>query len=213
LYYTHVSQPVKTLRQQQAADTRDRIETAAEAVFADRGFAGARIEDIAAAAGVATPTVYKVFANKRTLLAEVVNRAMTGAEAGSVAEQDWWTEQLEEPDPARQLRLIARNARRIYERAGRVLEVARAAAPLDDEIARLWKTITDDRLSRGRRSAKAFRTKAGDAAMLSVDETALTLVGLTAPELYTAVTTVGRTPEQYERWLAHVLTSSLLRES
>lgn len=208
-----MSEPVKTLRQQQAADTKDRIIAAAERVFASSGFAGARIEDIAAEAGVATPTVYKVFANKRTLLTEVVNHAMTGAYTGGVADQDWWTEQFEEPDPAGQLRLIARNARRIYERSGRVLEVVRAAAPLDDVIRQLWDTIAADRLSRGRRSAKAFISKAGKDAVLGVDDTALTLLALTAPELYTAVISVGRTPSQYERWLAHVLTSSLLRRS
>jgi AcrR family transcriptional regulator len=205
--------PVKTLRQQQAADTRAGIVAAAERVFVDNGFAGARIEDIASEAGVATPTVYKAFANKRNLLTEVVNHAMTGADAGGVADQDWWTEQLENPDPAEQLRLIARNARRIYERAGRVLEVVRAAAPLDPEIAGMWDGITTDRLSRGRRSAKAFVAKAGNAALLGVDDTILTLLAMTAPELYTAVIAVGRTSAQYERWLAHVLTSSLLRGS
>jgi AcrR family transcriptional regulator len=204
---------VATLRQQQAAETRSRIIDAAERVFAESGFAGARIEDIAGEAGVAVPTVYKAFANKRRLLAEVVNQAMTGADAGGVADQSWWTEQLDQPDPAEQLRLIARNARRIYERAGRVLEVVRAAAPLDGEIAGLWEGIAADRVSRARRSAKAFIPKAGKAALLNIDDTALTLVALTAPELYTAVTSVGRTPAQYQRWLTHVLTSSLLNRS
>lgn len=208
-----MAEPVKTLRQQQAAETRSRIVAAAEQVFADSGFAGARIEDIAAEAGVAVPTVYKVFVNKRTLLTEVVNHAMTGAYTGGVADQDWWTEQLEEPDAEGQLRLIARNARRIYERAGRVLEVVRSAAPLDGEIAALWAEIATDRLSRGRRSAKALLSKAGKRAALRSEDTALTLVALTTPELYTAVTAVGRTPAQYERWLTHVLTSSLLRRS
>lgn len=208
-----MAESVKTLRQQQAAQTRDRIVTAAASVFSDSGFAGARIEDIADAAGVATPTVYKVFTNKRNLLGEVVNHAMTGADVGGVSDQEWWIEQLEEPDPAEQLRLIARNARRIYERSGRVLEVVRAAAPLDDVIRQLWDTIAADRLSRGRRSAKAFVSKTGKDAALSVDDTALTLLTLTAPELFTAVTAVGRTPAQYERWLSHVLTASLLHRS
>jgi len=206
-----MASPVNTLRQQQAADTRARIVAAANAVFAENGFAGARIEDIAAEAGVAVPTVYKVFVNKRNLLTEVVTQAMTAADAGGVADQAWWTEQIDEPDPAEQLRLIARNARRIYERAGRVLEVVRAAAPLDDEIGALWEEIAADRLARGRRSAKALLSKAGKAAALGVDDTALTLLALTAPELSTAVISVGRSPAQYERWLAHVLTTSLLR--
>jgi AcrR family transcriptional regulator len=213
LYYTFVADTVKgapNLRGEQAARTRARIIEAAEDVFAQSGFAGARIEDIAAAAGVATPTVYKTFTNKRRLLTEVVNQSMTGSDARDVAQQDWWTEQLEAPDPAEQLRLIARNARRIYERAGRALEVVRAAAPSDAEIADLWATITNDRVSRGRRSAKAFVAKAGKRTALSVEDTELTLLAMTAPELYTVVTGQGRSPAQYERWLAFTLTSSLL---
>ena len=46
---------------------------------------------------------YEAFANKRNLLTEVVNRAMTGADLGGVSDQEWWTEQLEEPDPAEQV--------------------------------------------------------------------------------------------------------------
>src|SRR4051812_32429228 len=133
------------LRQDQAAQTRQRIIDGAERVFAESGFAGARIEDIAAAANVAPPTVYKVFTNKRSLLAEVVARAMTGGQGGEVADQEWWNEQLVEPDPTEQLRLIARNARRIYERSARALEVVRAAAPSDADIATIWSTIAADR--------------------------------------------------------------------
>jgi AcrR family transcriptional regulator len=204
---------VKSVRQEQAASTRARIVDAAERVFVENGFAGARIEDVATAGGVAVPTVYKVFTNKRTLLAAVVDETMTGTQSGGVADQDWWTEQLEEPDPAEQLRLIARNARRIYDRAGAVLEVVRAAAPLDPEIAAIWGGVATDRASRARRSAKAFVAKAGGAALVSVEDTALTLLALTAPELYTAIGAAGRSPAQYERWLSHVLTASLLGPS
>jgi len=41
---------------------------AAHAEFEARGYEGTRIEDIAARAGVAVPTVYKTFTNKRNLL-------------------------------------------------------------------------------------------------------------------------------------------------
>ena len=120
-----------TLRGDQAADTRRRILDAASLEFVQQGYAGARIEDIAARAGVAVPTVYKVFTNKRNLLVDAVNRAMTDSDNDvGVDDQPWWIEQLDEPDPTRQLQLIARNARRIYERSAALLEALRAAAPL-----------------------------------------------------------------------------------
>ena len=135
-----------TLRDQQAARTHERILDAAEAAFLEHGYAGTRIEDVATGSGAAVPTVYKRFTNKRNLLAGVLHRAMTGAEGDApIAAQAWFLEQLDEPDPDRQLALVARNARRLYERSGRVLEVLRAAAGVDDELAAMWAEIDDER--------------------------------------------------------------------
>jgi AcrR family transcriptional regulator len=200
------------VRAEHAALTRTRILDAARAEFEERGFAGARIAGIARRAGLAVPTIYKVFTNKRNLLAHVVDRAMTGAECGGrVDEQAWWQEQLNEPDPERQLALIAQNARRIYERAGQVLEVVRAAATLDPEIGEMWKRVTEQRAVRSRRTASRLVSRAGSRARFGASETAVTLLALTAPELYTAQIQAGQTPAQYQRWLGAVLTASLLR--
>ncbi len=48
------------------------IETAARAVFARRGYAGASIAEIAAEAGVAEGTIYKFFESKRQLVVRVI---------------------------------------------------------------------------------------------------------------------------------------------
>ena len=184
---------------------------AARAEFEESGFAGARITAIATRAGLAVPTIYKVFTNKRNLLAHVVDRAMTGAEYdGRVDEQAWWLEQLNERDPERQLTLIARNARRIFERAGQVLEVVRSAAVLDPGIDEIWRRVTDQRVARSRRTASRLVSRAGRRARFSVSETAMTLMALTAPELYTVQIEAGRSPAQYERWLDAMLRASLL---
>jgi AcrR family transcriptional regulator len=199
-----------SLRSQQAAETRRRILLAAADVFAELGFAGARIEDVAARAGVAVPTVYKVFTNKPNLLVGALNLAMSGGDTAALDQQAWFTEQLEEPEPARQLALIARNARRIYDRAAGLLEVVRAAAPLDADLASAWDQVNRDREERSRKTATRLLRKAGRRARLSAADTVLTLLSLTGVELYTTHTRAGRTPEQYERWLAGVLQSSLL---
>jgi AcrR family transcriptional regulator len=199
------------VRAEHAALTRARILDAALAEFTARGFAGARITSIATAAGVAVPTIYKGFTNKRNLLTQVVERAMTGAGyGGRIDEQAWWREQLEERDPERQLRLIARNARTIYERAGGVLEVVRAAAVLEPAVGELWSQIAAQRASRARATATRLLERAGERARFRRSETELTLLALTAPELYTAQIESGRTPAQYERWLRAVLVASLL---
>ena len=199
------------LRAEQAAQTRARILDAAREVFERGGYAGARIEDIATEAGVAVPTVYKGFVNKRTLLIGAVERAMTGTDYGAdVQEQEWWQEQLTEPDPALQLRLIARNARRIYDRAATILEVLHAAAPLDPDIAAAWTDFASQRRARSHRTAAELLVKAGGRARLNREETAVTLLALTRPELYTEQLGLQRTADQYEGWLADVLVASLL---
>ena len=200
-----------SLRAEQAAQTRRRILDAAARVLERQGFAGTRIDDVAIEAGVAVPTVYKGFTNKVNLLIGAVTLTMAGDDdAAPTDQQAWFIEQLDEPDPVRQLDLIARNARRMYERVGQLLNVLHAAAPLDADLAQAWLDIVAQRLDRSRRTAKNLTAKAPARLRLSRDDTALTLLALTEPELYTTYTAGNRTAAQYEAWLADVLCRALL---
>ena len=197
------------LRQAQAAATRLRIIQAAHTEFEAHGYEGTRIEDIATQAGVAVPTVYKTFTNKRNLLTAAVATAMTGGPDRSVNRQAWWQEQLDAPTAEQQLQLIARNARRINDRAGHLLELVRATAARDNEIATLWRDINNERLARSRTSAQRLAAKA--TLRTSVPGAAHTLWALTVPELYVLhVTQSGRRPDTYQHWLADLLTAALL---
>ena len=199
----------RSLRARQAQATRGLIVDAAAAAFEDNGYRGARIEDIAAAAGVAYPTVYKAFSNKRNLLVAAVQRAMTGGVEEQVQRQEWFTEQLAEPDARRQLRLVARNARQLNERAGRLLEVVRAAARAEPEIDAIWRDINDERLARARKTATALARKAQLRGTIA--HAVRTLWTLTLPELYGAqVHSGGVSAATYERWLGDVLVATLL---
>jgi AcrR family transcriptional regulator len=207
-----VDDPPRSLRTRQALATRGLIVEAAATVFENNGYRGARMEDIATGAGVAYPTVYKAFANKRNLLAAAVQRAMTGGVEEQVERQRWFTEQLAEPDATRQLRLVARNARHLNERAGRLLEVVRAAARADAQIDAIWRDINDERLTRARKTATALARKAQLRG--SVAHAARTLWTLTLPELYGAqVQSAGVTAATYQRWLGDVLVAALLADS
>ncbi|HEU0317828.1 MAG TPA: TetR/AcrR family transcriptional regulator [Solirubrobacteraceae bacterium] len=57
-----------------AAERRATIERAAEQLFAERGYAGARIEDIVEAAGVTKPVLYRHFASKQALHRALLER-------------------------------------------------------------------------------------------------------------------------------------------
>jgi AcrR family transcriptional regulator len=81
---TEVSDPVKRpyrsrRRWEQAEQTRERVLDAAGALFRERGYERATIAAVAAAAGVADETVYGHFGNERTLLGQLVQRAVRGA--------------------------------------------------------------------------------------------------------------------------------------
>jgi AcrR family transcriptional regulator len=209
-----MSDPVKPrtqdspLRRAHAAATRARIVEAAATVFAARGFERARIEDIAKEAGVAYPTVYKAFGNKPALLSAAVTWAMTGGADEAIERQAWFQEQLEAPDAETQLRLIARNARRLYDRAGRLLETVRLAAAGDESISALWQAINEDRVNRSQTTAKRLATKTRLRA--SVPATARSVWALTLPEIYVLQVHHGDlSPDQYERWLADLLLGAI----
>ncbi|KXO89405.1 TetR/AcrR family transcriptional regulator [Tsukamurella pseudospumae] len=59
-----------------AAERRNQLVDTARSVFADRGYAAATIEEVAAKAGVSKPVVYEHFGGKEGLYAVVVDREM-----------------------------------------------------------------------------------------------------------------------------------------
>src|SRR6266508_5197958 len=66
-----------TRRQAQANETRRHILEAARKQFMERGYAGATAETIAAEAGVAAPTIYAIFKNKKKLFVSLMNVSPT----------------------------------------------------------------------------------------------------------------------------------------
>ena len=123
--------------------------------------------------------------------------------------QAWWQEQLEAPTAEGQLRLIARNARRIYDRAGRLLEVVRTAAASNGDIEALWQSINDERLSRSRISAGRLASKAK--LRTTVAGATQTLWALSGPELYVLqIYGGGLNPDDYERWPGDLFVAALL---
>lgn len=65
---------VRPTSQKRAEDTRDRLIEAAEEVFAESGYTGARINDIADRAGVSPASVYVRFKDKDGLFNAVLDR-------------------------------------------------------------------------------------------------------------------------------------------
>jgi AcrR family transcriptional regulator len=65
------------------SDRRVQLLSAAERLFAERGFLAVRLEDIGAAAGVSGPAIYRHFPNKESLLVELLVGISTRLLAGA----------------------------------------------------------------------------------------------------------------------------------
>src|SRR3954454_8570143 len=129
-------------RREQARATREEILDAAERLFIEDGYVATSMASIATEAGVALKTVYLAFETKSGLLRALWHRNLRGGrEDVPVGEQEWFLEVLEEPDPAKSLRLNARNSRRVKLRIAPLGEVILTAAPADPEIDALSKRI------------------------------------------------------------------------
>lgn len=61
-----------TVREQRKAERRGQLLDAAASLFADRGFASVRLEDLGAAVGISGPAVYRHFPNKEAVLVELL---------------------------------------------------------------------------------------------------------------------------------------------
>jgi AcrR family transcriptional regulator len=198
-------------RRRQAAATRRDILDAAQRLFESQGYAATTMEAIAGEAGVALKTVYVAFETKSGLLRALWNHLLRGGrEEVPVAEQPWYREVMDEPDPERRLRLTARNSRVVKLRIAGVLEVIRTAAPIDPDIGALWRRIETE-FHANQRTIVASLDEQG-ALGVDVERAADILWTLNHPSLWQLlVEQRGWTPEQYEQWCADAACSQLLR--
>lgn len=123
-------------RREQARATRLRIVRAAHAVFVDRGYGGARMTDIAEAAGVAVQTVYFTFHTKGELLQACYETAVLGEEKPSIPiEQPWYAAMLAAEDGSAMLREFAAGNSGIATRVAGLDEVIHATRHEPDAVA------------------------------------------------------------------------------
>jgi len=200
------------LRREQAAATRTRIVRAAAELFAAQGYTQTSIEQIAARAGVARPTVYTGFTGKTDLLKEALDLLLAGDDAPvPVSDRPWFQELLDQGDPRRLLELEARNDRMINERIAPLHEALRNAAATDDAIARLHATIKQHRHTGARVVAEALAALGPFRDDLDLDAATDVLWLLKDPALYTAlVGNRGWSADRYQAWLARTMQASLL---
>jgi AcrR family transcriptional regulator len=200
-------------RQQQAAATRQAILEAAQRLFERRGYPATTMEQVAAEAGVALKTVYLAFTTKSGLLRALWDLRLKGDQAeAAVAERPWYREVVEEPDPERQLRGNARNARLVKERIAGVLKILRSAAPVDPDAEALWRLIQTDFYDNQRVIVESLEARQALRPGLDVARASDILWTLNHPDVWLLlVGERGWTPGQWERWFADTACAQLLR--
>lgn len=196
-------------RREQAEETRTRVLDAAAALFDARGYEGTTIAAVAVEAGVSEETVYARFRNKRTLLGELVERAVRGGDPRPVPEQDRPRELAAETDQRAQLRLFAADIVLRLERAAPLVTVVGGAARAEPALAELLETL---HAVRRRNLATLVDALAANGPLRLPREQALdTAWALTSPELHQLLVRVRRwSRRRYAAWLADSLASLLL---
>lgn len=195
-----MTSPQPTYRAQQAAATRERIVQAARTQFRMHGYDASTIAGIAEAAGVAVPTVYKLFRNKPALLAAVVdswraqwNPAPLHGKERAADTIAWWCSV----------------ARRQWETGLDIAIIFAAAITSNAEARAELQSRLQERetVINGLAAKLKPRLRRG----VTADAAAALLSALTLPELYRElVRDRGWTSDQYERWLKQTLTAQLL---
>jgi AcrR family transcriptional regulator len=134
------------VREEGARRTRRAIVLAAGKLLTERGYGGTSLGAVAAASGVARPTVTATFGSKPALLREVLDEALAGDdEPVPVADRPWFRPVWDAQTPQEVLAAYAQVCTLIGARAARLFEVVRRAADTGPEVAGLWQNTGRNR--------------------------------------------------------------------
>jgi AcrR family transcriptional regulator len=200
-------------RREQAAATSRLILEAAHKLLDDEGYEATTMAAIAAEAGVSLKTVYLAFETKSGVLRALWDHQLRGAADVAVAEQPWFREVTNEPDPRAKLRLNARNSRDAKSRLGTLMGVIRDAAATDPDIAAMWDHIQSDFYANQRSIVQQLNDVGALRDGLDARHAADILWTLAHPDLWSLlVGSRGWSAKRYEQWLADTSATQLLPE-
>jgi AcrR family transcriptional regulator len=130
---------VSPLREQAAARTRELILRQAAELFAESGYGRVTVADIAAAAGVASKTVFASFGSKSDILNRIVDQGVSASGYEHALQA-----LLQERTLESVLRALAHGTRMGNEGQFTVHEAIRKALPVHEDGEALWKRATAD---------------------------------------------------------------------
>jgi AcrR family transcriptional regulator len=192
-------------RQADALARQQRVLVAASELFLEHGYGSTSIDQIAAAAGVSSQTIYATFESKAGILERAVHLARTGDAAGSVSGSAEGAAVLEQPDLQGRCRAIAALLRKVYDRSAALTAIVEQASATDPALAELHERFRVQRRSAVEALSADVRAKDFRKGRTR-DEAIDTMTFLAAAHTYTElVDGMGWTPDRYEAWLADAL--------
>lgn len=201
-----------TRRREKARQNRAAILDAARQLFVADGYARTSITAVARTAGVSPDLVYRHFSNKKGLVVELLNYAVTGElDSPKVLDQERVRTVLDEPDQRRQLAMFADDVAGRIARAQPIDDVIRSAAEVDAEIAEMHAKMHRTRLRNLRRFIEAVASHGPLRDGLDVETATATVWVLAGPETRRQlVDRAGWSQERYAAWLHDAVESYVL---
>lgn len=196
-------------RREKAAATRERMLRAAIEVFAEEGYVGARMADIASRAGVAVQTLYFVFHTKPELLQACFDYAVLGPERLVPPEQASFRDIATARSGRAALRAFVAGNTAILERVATTDEVARAALH-EPEAAAVVRSSEQLRRQGYRDILQTIAGRFPLRAVIELDEAVDILLMYGSSATYLAMVRAGWTRERFEEWLTDTLARTLL---
>lgn len=199
----------KPTRAERTAQTRKRMLDAAFQTFAESGYHGALMAEIARNAGVAEPTLYFTFHSKAELLQQVLAHAGAAqSEPATVEQRPWFATVLEEPNPRRLIALVVENGTDILKRLAPLAETMSAASASDPAAAAVIAEIS----SRRRAGFARMVAAAGDHTTLGMPaERAVDVIDVVqSAATFNAFVARGWTVTQFKAWSYGILSQQLL---
>jgi len=188
--------------------TRRHILEAARKLFGEWGYAGTTIEAIATESGLAVPTVYKNFGNKRQLLLDLIDQTI------NVRVPPQQEAVQAKAEPRARLHALAQMCVNLASVAADVVSILVNAAGVDPEFRAMSTKMAE---GRRRNAGLSARSLARDGALrpgCSEAQAQDVIYALAGPELYELlVIRSGWSNEQFEAWLSSALTALLLRNA
>ncbi len=199
-------------RQDQARQTRRSVLAAAENLFVMAGYGATSLQQIADEAGVSVQTIYATFGNKPALLAEVLDTTIAGDdEAIAVNDRDWMHDVFNHPDPSQRLDAYANAVAGIYQRAGDIFHVVRAAATADPDLAPLAATTEQRRRTGATSVINGIAAIDGLRHDLTTENAVDILWTLNSPDVYQRLVRDSNwSLTDYRVWLADIMARALL---